>query len=133
MARSRSAVVQRATFKVHLDGYDQRDLLATKSSDPRHEFFYWTDDGNFAGLHYDQYKGAWPGGLDAAFGPISTFGPIPSSVRNTKQAVMTDGSLSTYLYWSRRRRSSGSILQASSRFRRGRSRGASRSTRSWKC
>ena len=44
------------TFKVHLDGYDQRDLLAAKSGDPRREFFYWTDDGNLAGLRYDQYK-----------------------------------------------------------------------------
>jgi arylsulfatase A-like enzyme len=32
------------TYKVHLDGYDQRDLLAGK------EFLYWTDDGNLAGL-----------------------------------------------------------------------------------
>jgi len=44
------------TFKVHLDGYDQRDLLAGKGPDKRREFFYWTDDGNFAGLRYDQYK-----------------------------------------------------------------------------
>lgn len=44
------------TFKVHLDGYDQRDVLAGKGSDPRHEFFYWTDDGDLAGLRYDQYK-----------------------------------------------------------------------------
>jgi arylsulfatase len=44
------------TFKVHLDGYDQRDLLAGKGTDPRHEFFYWTDDGNLAALRYDQYK-----------------------------------------------------------------------------
>jgi arylsulfatase len=44
------------TFKVHLDGYDQRDALAGKGPDPRREFFYWTDDGNFAGLRYDQYK-----------------------------------------------------------------------------
>jgi arylsulfatase A-like enzyme len=44
------------TFKVHLDGYDQRDMLAGKGPDPRREFFYWTDDGNFAGLRYDQYK-----------------------------------------------------------------------------
>jgi len=44
------------TFKVHLDGYDQRDLLARKGPDKRREFFYWTDDGNFAGLRYDQYK-----------------------------------------------------------------------------
>ena len=43
-------------FKVHLDGYDQRDMLGGKGPDPRREFFYWTDDGNFAGLRYDQYK-----------------------------------------------------------------------------
>ena len=44
------------TFRVHLDGYDQRDMLAGKGPDPRREFFYWTDDGNFAGLRFDQYK-----------------------------------------------------------------------------
>jgi arylsulfatase A-like enzyme len=44
------------TFKVHLDGYDQRDLFAGRAPDKRREFFYWTDDGNFAGLRYDQYK-----------------------------------------------------------------------------
>ena len=44
------------TFKVHLDGYDQRDLLAGKGPDKRREFFYWTDDGDLAGLRYDQYK-----------------------------------------------------------------------------
>ena len=41
---------------MHLDGYDQRDVLAGKGPDKRREFFYWTDDGNFAGLRYDQYK-----------------------------------------------------------------------------
>ena len=44
------------TFKVHLDGYDQRDLLAGKGPDKRREFFYWTDDGNLAGLRYEQWK-----------------------------------------------------------------------------
>jgi arylsulfatase A-like enzyme len=44
------------TYKVHLDGYDQRDLLAGKGSGKRHEFFYWTDDGDVAGLRYDQWK-----------------------------------------------------------------------------
>ncbi len=42
--------------KTTLDGFDQRDLLAGKGPDKRREFFYWTDDGNFAGLRYDQYK-----------------------------------------------------------------------------
>jgi len=44
------------TFRVHLDGYDQRDLLSGKGPDKRREFFYWTDDGNLAGLRYDQWK-----------------------------------------------------------------------------
>ena len=44
------------TFKVHLDGYDLRALLAGKSPGPRHEFFYWTDDGDLAGLRYERWK-----------------------------------------------------------------------------
>jgi len=46
-------------FKVHLDGYDQRDLLSGKGPDERRELFYWTDDGDLAGLRYDQYKVAF--------------------------------------------------------------------------
>jgi arylsulfatase A-like enzyme len=44
------------TFKVHLDGYDITDTLAGKSPSPRHEFFYFGDDGNLAALRYNQYK-----------------------------------------------------------------------------
>jgi len=47
------------TFKVHIDGYDQRELLAGRETDPRREFFYWTDDGDLAGLRFDQYKVAF--------------------------------------------------------------------------
>jgi arylsulfatase A-like enzyme len=43
-------------FRVHLDGYDQRDLLARRGPNQRREFFYWTDDGNLAGLRYEQWK-----------------------------------------------------------------------------
>jgi arylsulfatase A-like enzyme len=44
------------TFKVHLDGYDQRELLAGTGPSKRHEYFYWTDDGNLAGLRYNRWK-----------------------------------------------------------------------------
>jgi arylsulfatase len=44
------------SFKVHLDGYDQGGLLTGNGPDKRREFFYWTDDGDLAGLRYDQYK-----------------------------------------------------------------------------
>ena len=43
------------TFKVHLDGFDQHDCLAGGPT-KRHAFFYWTDDGDLAGLRYDQWK-----------------------------------------------------------------------------
>ncbi len=44
------------TFKVHIDGYDITDALAGKSPGPRHEFFYFNDDGSLVGLRYDQWK-----------------------------------------------------------------------------
>jgi len=44
------------TFKVHLDGYNITDTLAGKAPDPRHEFFYFTDDGKLAALRFDQWK-----------------------------------------------------------------------------
>jgi arylsulfatase len=46
----------RQTFKVHLDGYDQTAYFAGKARSPRHEFFYFNDDGQLVALRYDQYK-----------------------------------------------------------------------------
>ena len=44
------------TFKVHLDGYDMRELLDGSGPGKRKEFFYWTDEGSLAGLRYDRWK-----------------------------------------------------------------------------
>jgi arylsulfatase len=44
------------TFKVHLDGYNITDSLAGKAADPRHEFFYFNDDGSLVALRYDNWK-----------------------------------------------------------------------------
>jgi len=44
------------TFKVHLDGYNVTDALAGKTPSPRHEFFYWSDDGSLVALRLDQWK-----------------------------------------------------------------------------
>jgi arylsulfatase len=41
---------------VHLDGYDIREALAGRAPSPRHEFFYFNDDGSLVGLRYDQWK-----------------------------------------------------------------------------
>ncbi|MCE9610303.1 MAG: arylsulfatase [Chthoniobacter sp.] len=44
------------TFKVHLDGYNITDSLAGKAPSPRHEFFYFNDDGSLVGLRFDNWK-----------------------------------------------------------------------------
>jgi len=44
------------TFKVHLDGYDLGPALRGEAKWPRHEFIYWTDDGDVAALRYDNWK-----------------------------------------------------------------------------
>ncbi|MFN8998234.1 MAG: arylsulfatase [Betaproteobacteria bacterium] len=43
-------------YKVHLDGYDLGPALRGEAPWPRREFIYWTDDGQVAALHYDQWK-----------------------------------------------------------------------------
>jgi arylsulfatase len=44
------------TFKVHLDGYDQTDVLAGKGPGKRKEFFYFSDDGDLLAMRYERYK-----------------------------------------------------------------------------
>jgi arylsulfatase len=43
-------------YNVHLDGYNLLPALKGEAEWPRHEFLYWTDDGNLAALRYEQYK-----------------------------------------------------------------------------
>ncbi len=44
------------TYKVHVDGYNLIPALQGKAEWPRHEFFYWTDDGSVAALRYNNWK-----------------------------------------------------------------------------
>ena len=44
------------TFKVHIDGYNLIPAFQSQAKWPRHEFLYWTDDGDVAALRYDQWK-----------------------------------------------------------------------------
>lgn len=44
------------TFKVHLDGYDQTDMLKGKSETARKEIFYITDDGDLSAIRYNKWK-----------------------------------------------------------------------------
>jgi len=53
----KGASVAGTSYKVHLDGYNLMPFLKGETSEwPRHEFIYWTDDGDVAGLRYDQWK-----------------------------------------------------------------------------
>ena len=45
------------TFKVHLDGYNFVPFFQGRSRPgPRHEFFYFTDNGDLTALRYDDWK-----------------------------------------------------------------------------
>jgi len=44
------------TYKVHLDSYNLMPALQGQGEWPRHEFIYWTDDGDCAALRYDNWK-----------------------------------------------------------------------------
>jgi len=44
-----------------LDGYDQRDLLASTGPSKRKEFFLLTDDGNLAAIRYERWEDALHG------------------------------------------------------------------------
>jgi len=44
------------TFKVHIDGYNITDALSGKAGSPRHEFFYFNDEGSLVALRYNQWK-----------------------------------------------------------------------------
>ena len=45
------------TYKVHLDGYNFLPHLTGKEKmGPRHELFYFTDDGDLSALRYDDWK-----------------------------------------------------------------------------
>ena len=45
------------TYKVHLDGYNFMPYFKGETQEgPRHEFLYWTDDGEPAALRYNRWK-----------------------------------------------------------------------------
>jgi len=67
-----------ATYKVHLDGYNQLDFITGKSPSKRHEFFYFAE-GTLGAVRVDDYKyrfidqpGGWLGGTVKVDWPILT-------------------------------------------------------------
>ena len=66
------------TYKVHLDGYDQTDLLTGKGPSKRHEILYFAE-GTLGAVRIDDYKyrfidqpGGWLGGTVRVDWPILT-------------------------------------------------------------
>ncbi len=66
------------TFKVHLDGYDQTDLLMGKGPSNRHEIFYFTE-GTLGAVRVNDYKyrftdqpNGWLGATEKVDWPILT-------------------------------------------------------------
>jgi arylsulfatase A-like enzyme len=66
------------TFKVHLDGYNQLDLITGKSPSARHEIFYLTES-TLAAVRVDDFKyrftdqpGGWLGATEKVDWPILT-------------------------------------------------------------
>jgi arylsulfatase A-like enzyme len=64
------------TYKVHLDGYNQMDLITGKGPSARHEIFYFTE-GTLSAVRIDDYKyrftdqpGGWLGGTVKVDWPI---------------------------------------------------------------
>ena len=52
----KGTTVEGKPYKVHLDGYDQNDLLTGKGPTKRHNFFYWSDDGDLLAMRHDRWK-----------------------------------------------------------------------------
>jgi arylsulfatase A-like enzyme len=65
-------------FKVHLDGYDQTNMLIGKGPSNRHEIFYFTE-GTLSAVRFNDYKyrftdqpGGWLGATEKVDWPILT-------------------------------------------------------------
>ena len=55
-----------ATFKVHLDGYNQLDYLTGKhKTGPRTEFAYFDDDGDLVAFRHGDWKSGIRGAEEA--------------------------------------------------------------------
>ena len=101
------------TFKVHLDGYNITDALAGKGPSPRHEFFYFNDDGSLVALRYDHGRSSSPssehrlrrlaGAVRAiAFAEIFNLRSIPSRRPISSASVTNAGGSTAPSSWCRR-------------------------------
>jgi len=62
-----------STFKVHLDGYDQTDLLAGKGPSKRETVYYFDDNANFNAMRWNDWKIHFAVNWDGWAGPREAF------------------------------------------------------------
>ncbi|BAN27375.1 arylsulfatase [Caballeronia insecticola] len=74
---AKGAAVGGKNFKVHLDGYNFLPYLTGQTKDsPRHEFFYFNDDGMLVAMRHDDWKVVFceqrqPGGFEVWANPFT--------------------------------------------------------------
>jgi arylsulfatase A-like enzyme len=69
------------TYKVHLDGYDQSDLICGKGPSKRHEIYYFTE-GTLSAVRIDDYKYRFTDQPNGWFGAtVKVNWPILTNIR----------------------------------------------------
>jgi len=83
------------TFKAHLDGYDQTDLLAGRGPGKRKEIFYFDAAGNLNALRYNDWKIHWTvmeGSINEAYRKTPSW-PLIINLRMDPYEVSPDSSM----------------------------------------
>jgi arylsulfatase A-like enzyme len=90
------------TFKVHLDGYNFMPFFKGEvAQGPRHEFFYFTDNGDLTALRYDDWKLSFKtikGNLFTGT-PESTNVPLVTNLRQDPWERYQDESMMYARWW----------------------------------
>ena len=77
----KGATLNGKPYKVHLDGYNQLDLLTGKGASKRHEIFYFAE-ANIGAVRIDDYKYTFLAQPDGWFGPKEAVNwPILTNLR----------------------------------------------------
>jgi arylsulfatase A-like enzyme len=83
------------TFKAHLDGYDQTDLLSGEGPGARKEIFYFDAGGNLNALRYEDWKVHWTimeGAINEAYRKTPSW-PLIINLRMDPYEVSPDSAL----------------------------------------
>lgn len=83
------------TYKVHLDGYDQNDLLAGKGPGKRETVFYFDDNANFNALRWRDWKIHFATMENWATGRQAQTFPIAMNLRTDPFEVSMESTLYT--------------------------------------